>query len=288
MTPDLAIIIPHYNDTERLARCLEALGRQDLTGVEVVVADNASDQDLGPVLARFDWARLVVAPEAGAGLARNAGVAASTAPWLAFIDADCVAGEAWVSRAKQIAAGDRSRITGGRVDVFDETPPPRSGAEAFETVFAFQMRRYLEEEAFLGAGNLVVSRPAFEQAGPFLATVSEDKEWSQRAASRGLVLAFDDALAVGHPSRRDWAALRRKWHRINAETFALRVARGAGRGGWGMRALMMPVSVLAHAPRVLRHPALGPGEKLRGLATLARIRLARMIWMLSQALRGDG
>ena len=31
--PDLAVIIPHYNDTTRLRRCLSALASQDLRGV---------------------------------------------------------------------------------------------------------------------------------------------------------------------------------------------------------------------------------------------------------------
>ena len=283
-SPRFAIIIPHYNDLARLERCLAALEAQDRHDVEVVVADNASTVDLLPLAARFGWVRIVHQPEAGAGLARNAGVAATSAPWLFFIDADCLPAADWLDQARRIAAGDPDTVTGGRVDVFDETPPPRSGAEAFETVFAFRMRRYLEDEGFLGAGNLVVSRAAFLKAGAFRPAVSEDKEWSQRAAANGLRLAYDDALAAGHPSRSDWPALRRKWKRVTEESYALRQARGAGRLGWALRACLMPASVLAHASQVLAHPDLSARERARGLLTLARIRLARMGWMLSQAI----
>lgn len=284
--PRYAVIIPHFNDVVRLERCLAALEAQDRLNVEVVVADNNSSVDLSGVAARFDWVRIVTQREPGAGLARNAGVAATRAPWLFLIDADCVPAPDWLAEAKRITAGDASIVTGGRVDVFDETPPPRSGAEAFEAVFAFRMKRYLEEEAFLGAGNLVVSRHAFEAVGGFRGAVSEDVEWSQRAAASGCRLAYDDKLLAGHPSRSDWVALRRKWKRMTEEAYALRRARGRGRAGWVVKALLMPFSILVHLPRILRCRDLSALEKLRAAGTLARLRTARMAWMLGQSFTG--
>ncbi len=46
------------------------------------------------------------------------------------------------------AAARPGTLTGGRVYIFDETPPPRSGAEAFERVFAFRQRDYIERKGF--------------------------------------------------------------------------------------------------------------------------------------------
>ena len=285
--PRHAVIIPHFNDVTRLARCLAALETQDRDGVEVVVADNNSTADLSEIRARFGWARIVIQPEPGAGLARNLGVAQTTAPWLFFIDSDCLPAPDWLAQAKRIAAGDPRAVTGGRVDVFDETPPPRSGAEAFETVFAFKMERYLREEAFLGAGNLVVSRAVFEATGGFRGAVSEDVDWSRRAAATGFRLAYDDALAAGHPSRSDWPALARKWRRTTQEAYLLRRAEGRGQGGWLLKALAMPFSALVHAPQLLRDGRLGATERLSGLATLVRLRVARMVWMLRLAMGRD-
>ncbi|MBY4895374.1 glycosyltransferase, partial [Rhodobacteraceae bacterium N5(2021)] len=245
MTSDLAIIIPHFNDVDRLTRCLAALEPQDRTGVEVVVADNASTQDLEGVKTRFDWVQFVVQPEAGAGPARNAGVAASTAPWLAFLDADCVPGPDWVSRALHNTLGRPEIVTGGRVEVFDETPPPRSGAEAFETVFAFDQEGYIRDRGFSVTANLVASRAMFDRTGPFLVGVSEDRDWCLRATAKGAHLFYAPDLRVGHPTRTDWPSLERKWQRMNYETFGfyLRNARFvlAARGKWGLRAFLMPL-----------------------------------------------
>ena len=295
--PDLAIIVPHYNDVPRLVRCLEALAPQIVPGVELVVVDNASTDDLGPARAAHPGLRLLTQPKRGAAEARNLGVARTTAPHLAFIDADCVAAPDWVARARAVAAAQGDAVTGGRVDVFDETPAPRSGAEAFETVFAFDFRTYIEKKGFTGAGNMVTSRAAFEATGPFVHGLSEDLDWSTRAVAAGFPLRYDDDLVVAHPTRTDWDALRRKWRRLTDETWALAARDGRGGGGhgagarvrWALRAVLgMPASIPAHAPRVMRHPALSAPERRAALATLGRLRLLRARWMLAQALGRGG
>ena len=280
--PDVAVIIPHYNDPDRLTRCLEALVPQAGEDVEIVVADNASTVDISHVRAAFPSVRFVIQPESGAGPARNLGVAETTAPWIMFIDADCLPAPDWLAVGREVAKPDH--VIGGRVDVFHETPPPKSGAEAFEQVFAFKMQAYLERDAFLGAGNLVTSRCLFEHVGGFRPAVSEDKEWSQRAAATGYTLSFEDRFAAGHPSRQDWVALARKWQRLGVEAFLLDAQSGAGRLKWALKALLMPVSAVVHAPRILKAEGLTGQEKGRALFTLACIRCARMIWMLRQAI----
>lgn len=282
--PAAAVIIPHYNDLARLARCLAALMPQVDAATEVVVVDNGSAADLAPVLAAHPGLRLVTEPAKGAANARNRGVAETQAPLLVFLDCDCVPGPGWLAAA--FAAAGKGDLVGGRVEVFDETPGPRSGAQAFEAVFAFDNRGYVLRKGFSVTANLVTRRDVFAATGPFVHGVSEDLDWCRRATARGFRLAYDDALRVGHPTRSDWAALARKWRRTTAEGFGVNGRTPRRRLVWALRALAMPASVLAHAPRVLRHPALTGGERVRALATLARLRLARMGWMLRQALRG--
>ncbi len=282
-TPDAAIIIPHYNDPVRLTRCLEALSRNDLTGVEVLVVDNNSPQPPTEVQARFPGVRFIVETEKGAAAARNRGVAETQAPLLFFIDADCVAADDWVAKAHEVAP--TADLIGGRVDVFDETPPPRSGAEAFETVFAFNFKNYIEVQGFTGSGNLVTTRKVFDDVGGFRGGVSEDLDWSTRAVSKGYRLIYRDDLVVSHPSRSDWAALRHKWLRLTQELFGVNGDTPRDRAKWALRAFAMPVSVLVHLPKVLGNDKLdGWGEKLRAAGTLFRLRFQRMIWMLRQAM----
>lgn len=280
--PAAAVIIPHYNDVVRLERCLASLTGGDLGGIEIVVVDNGSTQSLAGLRATFPMVRFLVEPEKGAAAARNHGVRETTAPVLLFIDADCVAAPDWLDTARRVQP--RADLIGGRVDVFDETPPPRSGAEAFEAVFAFNFRNYIDVQGFTGAGNLVTRRDVFEDVGGFVNGVSEDRDWSMRAVAKGYRLIYEDGLVVSHPSRSDWPALRHKWHRMTRELCASNGALPGDRLRWGLRALAMPLSALAHLPKVLASPRLhGGGERARAAATLIRLRLLRMMWMLRQA-----
>lgn len=283
-TPNYAVIIPHYNDVTRLTRCLAALMPQMDARTELVVADNSSTDDLTGI--RTSWPDLTILTESakGAALARNLGVAETRAPWIFFLDADCVPAKDWLDRARAIAGqGAEMTVTGGRIDVFDETPGPKSGAEAFETVFAFDQKNYIERKGFSVTANLVVSRVLFERVGPFRTGVSEDLDWCLRAGRAGGALVYDETLRVAHPTRSDWPALRRKWRRLTEEAFGLVAQTRPARALWALRGLAMPGSILFHLPRVLRHPDLDVGERLRGVAILARLRLSRMGWMIAQA-----
>lgn len=281
--PDAAVIIPHYNDVVRLERCLTVLAAGDLSGVDLVVVDNGSSQSLESLRAAFPMVRFFIEPEKGAAAARNRGVRETTAPVLIFIDADCVAAPDWLDMARLVQP--RADLIGGRVDVFDETPPPRSGAEAFEAVFAFNFRNYIEVQGFTGAGNLVTRRDVFVDVGDFVNGVSEDRDWSMRAVAKGFQLIYEDGMVVSHPSRSDWPALRHKWHRLTRELCA---SNGFSRGDrlrWGLRGLAMPISALAHLPKTVFSPKLAsPAERVAAAATLMRLRFLRMGWMLRQAL----
>ena len=279
--PTAAVIIPHYNDPVRLARCLSELAHNNLDGVETIVVDNASTMSLDDVQNNFPWVRFLTETEKGAAPARNKGIAETSAPLLMFIDADCVPAHDWVDTAREIAG--QADLTGGRVDVFDETAPPRSGAEAFEAVFAFDFKSYIEKKGFSGAGNLVTRRDIFDKIGGFRNGVSEDTEWTMRAVANGYTLRYADNLVVSHPSRQDWAALRHKWRRMTGEAYQLNGTSVKARLRWAIRALAMPLSVVAHFPRILFSDKLnGPGEHLRAIAVLVRLRLLRMVWMLRQ------
>ena len=287
--PKAAVIIPHYNDTVRLEKCLAALVPQAAaTEVEIVVVDNGSTEDITELTAGFAGVTFLEERKKGAAAARNTGVANSKAPWLFFIDADCIPDADWLATALKTGPYVRQTegIVGGTVRLFDETPPPRSGAEAFETVFAFPQKEYVERKNFSVTANLLTSRAVFDSTGPFDGSVVEDSDWCQRAVAKGFPIVFKPDLVVAHPTRQDWPSLRKKWKRTTAENY---FANGTGRSArvkWGLRALVVAASGPLHLPRILRHPDLTAQERLRGALTLLRLRMLRACWMLRQALLG--
>lgn len=283
---EAAVIIPHYNDVKRLDRCLSSLMLNDRTGVEIVVVDNGSTQCLAEVRKSHSAVRFIIESKKGAALARNRGVRETTAPLLFFVDADCVVAPDWLTVARGVISG--ADLIGGRIDIFDETPPPRSGAEAFETVFAFNNKDYIEKKGFSVTANLLTRRSVFDDVGEFVPGVSEDVEWCWRAARKGYDLVYVAELRVGHPTRSEWSGLRKKWVRITAESFGLRRKTPWGRLNWALRAMALPPSVIIHGVRIFWSNKLsGLHERLVAFGTLARLRLSRMVWMLRQAVSMD-
>ena len=91
-TPKISVVVPIYNVEECLAWCLDSLLAQDMPDWEgVLVNDGSPDgsRDIAAAYCEKD-ARftLVDKPNGGLSSARNAGIAASTAPIVAFLDSD--------------------------------------------------------------------------------------------------------------------------------------------------------------------------------------------------------
>lgn len=275
-----AVIIPHFNDPIRLTRCLEALVADAPPDVEIVVVDNGSSALPEGLAAAYPGVRFLSETRPGAAHARNRGVAETRAEHLFFLDCDCVPDPGWIQTA--IACGSTADVVGGRVALFDETPRLRTGAQAFEAVFAFDNRRYIEKDGFSVTANLLTTRTVFEAVGPFRDEVSEDKDWCQRATRLGYRIAYAEALSVAHPTRADWAALVRKWHRLTEEGHALSNKTGR-RIVWTARALATGPSAFVHAPRLLLKEGLSAADRLAGLSVLFRLRWLRTWWMLKQS-----
>src|SRR5208283_896276 len=181
LRPFVSVVIPHFNDLDRLRVCYSRLLGQTWPReqFEIVVADNNSTCGLPAVREAAPCALVVPAPIQGAGPARNAGVAASRGDVIAFIDSDCVPEPNWI--AEGVAALSRFDLVGGRVFTFAQYPRRPNPIEAYETVFNFNFRRYIETVGFTGTGNMFVPRAVFDRVGGFRAVVAEDMEWSFRA-----------------------------------------------------------------------------------------------------------
>ncbi|WP_407496384.1 glycosyltransferase family 2 protein [Pseudooceanicola sp. MF1-13] len=283
--PVAAIIIPHLNDAVRLRRCLgalvEGLDPKVRPQVDIVVVDNGSDPPVDWVRTSFPGVRLMTEPQKGAAHARNRGMAETSAPMVWFLDADCVPAPGWAAQA--LRHDDPDQIVVGPVTMFDETGGTRTGAQAFEHIFAFDTKAYAKK-GFGVTANLITSRTLFDRAGPFRDGVPEDKEWCQRARAAGGQIIYDPQLVMQHPTRADWPALRAKWRRLVTEEWGVHQAAQKSLWRWRLRAVLVALSGPAHVPKVALARGLGPAEKARAAATLLKLRFYRSAWMLNHAL----
>lgn len=91
MVATVSVILPVYNRSSSLEHAMRSVLDQSYRDLELIVVDDASTEDLRPVVDRFgdprvSYVRLAV--NGGASAARNAGLAAAEGRFIAFQDSD--------------------------------------------------------------------------------------------------------------------------------------------------------------------------------------------------------
>ena len=89
MNPRFSVIIPAFNAATTLARAVESVRGQSWPAHEIIVVDDGSTDGTAEIAREYgDAVRLIQQSNSGVSVARNAGAAAATGDWLAFLDAD--------------------------------------------------------------------------------------------------------------------------------------------------------------------------------------------------------
>ena len=282
----ISVIIPHLNQSEDLGRCLESLIGGSLRPDEMIVVDNGSRSLPEAVCAAVPSVRLLSEAEPGPGPARNTGIAAATGDVLAFIDADCIADPGWLAAIAREMVDPAAEILGGDVRIALADPPAMTALEAYESIYAYRMDRYIEREGFTGTGNLAMRRAVMEAVGPFRGlAVAEDRDWGQRATRLGRRLRYVPDMRVYHPARGSFDEIFRKWDRQTAHDYVQARGVRGGRLRFLAKALAMPVSPLLELPQVSTTDRIGGAKtRWRAFTALVRVRLhraKRMAWLLA-------
>ena len=95
-----AVVIPNWNGSRWLTGCLDAVAAQTRPPDEVIVVDDASEDDSVDVAHVHALAPTVIALERNGGFARavNHGIRAATADVVALVNVDVVLAEDWLER----------------------------------------------------------------------------------------------------------------------------------------------------------------------------------------------
>lgn len=107
----VSVIIPVYNVEAYLRECLDSVLNQTLRDIEIICVDDGSTDGSAAILAEYaardSRVRIVTQKNAGAGAARNAGLALAKGEWLSFLDADDVFDGNMLS--DMVAAGENGK-----------------------------------------------------------------------------------------------------------------------------------------------------------------------------------
>ena len=92
LSEKISVIIPVYNSAKYLERSLRSVMEQTYRNLEIICVNDgstdSSEQILRSLADEDSRIRVISQKNAGQGAARNAGIEASTAPWLTFPDSD--------------------------------------------------------------------------------------------------------------------------------------------------------------------------------------------------------
>ena len=224
--PFVSVIIPVFNDGERLHLCLAALAQQTYgrSHFEIIVIDNGSD-DFGAIqvtVSPYNNAVLILEPTPGSYMACNRGLAIAQGEVIAFTDADCIPAADWLEQgvAHLCQVPNCGQVV-GKVNLFFADPERPTAVELYESLTAFPQERLLQELHGGATANVFTWHYVIKQVGAFEARLKSngDLEWGQRVFAAGYTQVYAAKVQVGHPARQSLSELHRRTVRLAGGAF---------------------------------------------------------------------
>ncbi len=193
----VSIVIPVYNEADHITACLEAISRQTVAPLEVIVVDNNSSDGTAAIAQRYDFVQLLHQPRQGVVHARDMGFNAARGAIIGRIDADTVMTDNWVETLQTIFTDDAIGAVSGSARYHD------MGLARIINRLDLWMRRYLawalgREVAMQGA-NMAIRRSVWASIRQGLcrtAGMHEDFDVSIHANEYGYRVIFDESMIV--------------------------------------------------------------------------------------------
>jgi len=191
-TPAISVIIATYNRAELLKRAIKSVLRQTFTDFELIVVDDGSTDETPEVLK--EWAgriRVVRQQNLGCPAARNAGIFASNADLIAFLDSDDYWLETKLQRQLRLMDDPRVVLSATNWRFEDADPRPAfSDAEQAKIEHLGDPLEFLCQPTGhrILPSTIIVRRSLFNRIGWFdvrLRSAGEDTRFLFRSAFEG-------------------------------------------------------------------------------------------------------
>ncbi len=225
---DVSCIIPVHNHRTHLTRLLESLreGLTDAIRHEIIVADDASTEDLSGLCAEFGARHIRVEPNQGPANARNAGAAEAKGAVLLFFDADVVYASGAAEKAWRLLTQERPDAVA--VSFMHQPFQPGDAAvanyqAATEHYWTSQLFDDPNQDVVEGCGfasrSGAVRREAYEAIRGFdphyKTNAHEDYDFGKRIAAHGTVLVTRAPIIYHDYPARLARVIRNLWVRVH-------------------------------------------------------------------------
>ena len=218
--PFVSVIIPVYNDSERLKLCLEALENQTYPNksYEIIVVDNASEEEIKSIVSQFSQTKYTYESQAGSYAARNKGLSIAQGKIIAFTDSDCIPTSSWIEKGVVcLQSVPNCGLVAGRIDLFFQDSQRPTAVELYESVaMGFPQKESLETDHFGVTANLFTFKHVVNKVGDFNSSLKSggDVEWGQRVFAAGYQQIYADDACIAHPARYSFSQLYKRIARI--------------------------------------------------------------------------
>lgn len=197
----ISVIIPAYNEAERIAQCLIALSDQTLprNTYEIIVVDGGSSDETRQIASEYaDLVFIQVSKRVGG--ARNDGICRASHDIVVTTDADSIVTRDWLEQTVSCFTDPEVVLAFGPIQPVHDTPENRRYALLFNSLtwFGALTRFYYYT---LGC-NTAFLKKAFIEAGMYRTVdAGDDLEIAVRMRKQGRVV-FNSHMKVGFDFRR--------------------------------------------------------------------------------------
>ncbi|RSX46482.1 glycosyltransferase [Bifidobacterium castoris] len=209
----VSIIIPAWNEQDRITDCLDNALRQTVTPHEVIVVDNRSTDDTVAVVERY-MREHPQAPvkllhqdeEQGLIPTRNFGLNAATGDVLGRVDADCMLKPDWVEVVAGIFTEDRDAMGATGPVTYYDMPARRIALRGDDSVRRHTFRADGGKVLLFGSNMALRASAWHEVAGEVCRdredVMHEDIDVSLHLLGRGFKTVYSERMICGISARR--------------------------------------------------------------------------------------
>ncbi|WEV65380.1 glycosyltransferase family A protein [Bifidobacterium sp. ESL0764] len=210
----VSIVIPAYNEQERIVSCLSNAVCQSVAPYEVIVVDNKSSDKTCELVQRFIDHQPSPSPvklvhqdkEQGLIPTRDFGFSAALGDVYGRIDADCMLKPDWVEVVSDIFERDPSAMGATGPAVYYDMPAERLGLEGDNKVRKVTYRAD-DDKVLLFGSNMAVRASAWEKIKDNVCRdkadiMHEDIDISLHLLDQGLKTVYCETMITGVSARR--------------------------------------------------------------------------------------
>ena len=141
METKISIIVPVYNASKYLGKCLQSLINQTLPDIEIICINDGSTDNSLEILKEFEQKNVDIKvfsqKNKGQSIARNFGIRQAKGEYIGFLDADDWADEQMFEELYKNAKTFDSDIAMCSIKTYDETTREISGKDSYLTLDLF-------------------------------------------------------------------------------------------------------------------------------------------------------